>query len=82
MCGGLFFIFLNRNVLLKESARLAYNVCGLGAVVSACAWENCAKPVLTAGTVNLARCLIGTLKKVFKILSDGNKKQQNKGTSL
>jgi hypothetical protein len=52
--------------LLVCSVSIATNVFGLGAVErQPVRWENCAKPVLPAGTVNLVGCLIGILKKSF-----------------
>jgi hypothetical protein len=46
--------------------KIATNGFGLGEVVCRLVrWENCAKPVLTAGTEKLAGCLIEALKKSF-----------------
>ena len=47
------------------SVKITTNGFGLGAVVSACAWGNCAKPVLAAGGIIQHSSLIGTPKKVF-----------------
>lgn len=47
--------------------KMAHNGFGLGAVVSACAWENCAKPVLPA----VGKCLA-------QMFNQGTKEKFNK----
>lgn len=47
-----FFLFFPHGFSIENGQQgISYNVFGLGAVVSACAWGNCAKPVLAAGGI-------------------------------